>query len=226
MPDETSTPPSLGRWPGIAGLAFCALVVAGFVIQGSPAEASADDAAILKYYTDSGNQLRQVIGAALIGAGLLCFLGFLVGLRSASTKATGSDAPLPALAFASGVVYVALFYVSVAVGTSLSAAESDVFELDPDTARVVLTIGNFWLFGFAAMAASPLVGATSLVSRRTGLLPPWLTWAGFVVAVLLLPAPILYGLPMALFLLWALATSIVLLRSLPRQAQVVTGASS
>ena len=215
----------MGRWPGIAGLAFCALVVAGFVIQGSPAEASADDAAILKYYTDSGNQLRQVLGAALIGLGLLCFLGFLVGLRSASTRA-GSNAPLAAFAFTSGVVFVALFYVSVAVGTSLSAAESDVFELDPDTARVVLTIGNFWLFGFAAMAASPLVGATSLVSRRTGLLPPWLTWTGFVVAVLLLPAPILYGLPMALFLLWTLATSIALLRSLPRQTQVVTGAAS
>ena len=123
-------------------------------------------------------------------------------------------------------MFAALFYVSVAVGTSLSVAESDVFELDPDTARVVLTIGNFWLFGFAAMAASPLVGATSLASQRTGVLPRWLTWAGFVVAVLLLPAPILCGLPMALLLLWTLATSIVLLRSLPRHAQVVTGASS
>ena len=225
MLDETATPPSLGRWPGIAGLAFCALVVAGFVIQGSPAEATADDAAILKYYTDSGNQLRQLIGAALIGLGLLCFLGFLVGLRSASTRA-GSSAELAAFGFTGGVVFVTLFYVSVAVGTSLSVAESDVFELDPDTARVVLAIGNFWLVGFAAMAASPLVGATSLVSRRSTLLPRWLTWAGFVVAVLLLPAPILYGLPMVLFLLWTLATSIVLLRSLPRQAQVVTGASS
>jgi len=215
MQAADSTNPSVGRWPGIAGLAFCALVVVGFVIQGSPAEASADDAAILKYYTDSGNQLRQVIGAVLIGIGLLGFLGFLVGLRTASIRETGSDAPLPALAFASGVVFAALFYIAVAVGTSLSfaASASDVFELDPDTARVVLAIGNFWLVGFAAMAASPLVGATSLISKRTGLLPRWLTWAGFVVAVLLLPAPILFGFPMLLFLLWTLATSIALLRS-------------
>jgi hypothetical protein len=187
------------------------LVVIGFVVQGTPAEATASDTEIIDYYTDSGNQFRQTLGATLIGVGLLCFLGFITGLRAATAaQASNSEAPLPQLAFASGLVFVTLFYASIAIGTALSATDSDVFELDPDTARIVLTIGNFWLFGFAALAAAPLVAATSLISLRTGLLPRWLTWAGFVIPILLLPSPIVYGLPMPLVIAWTLATSIVL----------------
>jgi hypothetical protein len=43
---------------------------------------------------------------------------------------------------------------------------SDTFELDPDTARVVLTIGNIWLLSFAGAIGALLVGAASLAPPR------------------------------------------------------------
>ncbi len=70
-----------------------------------------------------------------------------------------------------------------------------------------------------ALAAGLFIGIASYLARRTGLLPGWLTVAGYVAAVLQLAAALFV--PFALFLLWVLIASIVLLRR--RAHSVATG---
>jgi len=61
-----------------------------------------------------------------------------------------------------------------------------------------------------AFAAIALIDAASVVIMRTGILPKWLAYLGFVAAIALLFAVVF--LPMVALPIWVLATSIVLFR--------------
>jgi hypothetical protein len=162
------------RWIGVSGLTHVGLLIVAFIVGKAP-EAEKSDSTILEYYTDSGNQVKQMITAIIALAAVCAFLVFATGLRSMLLD-SGAPSPLPDLAFVGGLVSGTLALAGFAVGTAVPATFvfSDTFELDPDTARIVLTIGNIWLLSFAGASASLLVGAVSLASRRTGLLPAWL----------------------------------------------------
>ena len=202
------------RSVAISGLAFVVLLIVAFPIGTAP-EADASDAKILDYYTDSGNQTRQLITAILLTAAVVSLLVFIAGMRGLLVE-VGAPTPLPDVAFAGGIAAAILALAGWAVGIAVPATFtfSDTFELDPDTARVVLTTGNIWLVTTAGAVGSALVGAVSLASRRTGLLPTWLTWTGLVVAPLMVVTLPLFGLPAILLTLLVLAASIAfLLRS-------------
>jgi hypothetical protein len=61
-----------------------------------------------------------------------------------------------------------------------------------------------------ALSAGLFIGIAAYEARKSGILPGWLTVAGYVVAVLQLAGALF--LPFALFPLWVLIASIVLVR--------------
>ena len=63
---------------------------------------------------------------------------------------------------------------------------------------------------FGMFGAIALIDAASIVILRTGVLPRWLAWLGFVCAVVLLFGVVF--LPMIALPIWLIATSIVLFR--------------
>jgi hypothetical protein len=71
-------------------------------------------------------------------------------------------------------------------------------------------IGFALLLVAGALAAGMFTGVASYLARGSGTLPGWLTGAGYVVAVLQLAAALFF--PFALFPLWVLIASIVLVR--------------
>jgi hypothetical protein len=212
-------PPVRDRWIAVAGLVFVGLLIVAIAVGTAP-EAEKSDATILDYYQDSGNQAKQLAAALIITVALTAFLAFVTGLRLTLVKA-GAPSPLPDLAFVGGLAFAFIALVGIAIGTAVPATLvfSDTFELDPDTARVVLTMGNIWLLSFAGAAGSLLVGATSLASRRVDLLPAWLEWTGLIAAPLILLSLPLFGLGTIAVTVWVLALSaVLLLRSRERPA--------
>ena len=208
---------STARWVGVAGLVLVALLILSFVIVsggqlGAP-EANRSDATILDWYTDSGNQVRYLLGAMIGGIAVIAFLVFLIGFRRLLEQAQ-AEAVLVELAYVGGLVLATLGLVEGAVGSSIAAtfAFSDTFELDPDTARIVLTIGNVWLSAISGIPGALFVGAASLASRRAAFLPGWLTWTGFVLTPLSMLAFPGFGANGLLPLVWVFLASIVLLR--------------
>jgi hypothetical protein len=199
------------RWVGTSGLLFVSLVIIAIAIGTAP-EADATDAEILEYYTDSGNQTKQMVAAIILTAAVIALLVFVSGLRRALL-----DVSVPAVfadvAFLGGSAAALVVLAGWAVGTAVPATFvfSDTFELDPDTARVILTAGNIWLVSFAGAVGSLLVGSVSLASRRIDLLPTWLEWAGLVLAPLMLIALPLFGLAAIVLAVWVLAVSLTLL---------------
>jgi hypothetical protein len=202
------------RWVGLAGLVLVVSLVASILIAFGAPEAIRSDEKILDWYLDSTNQYRFVIGT-MIGEiiGGTALLVFIIGFRR---MLAGADAPdvLVELAYAAGLVFLAVLAVGAAIGSSIAATLifSDNFQLDPDTARIVLTIGNIWIPAFAGIPGAVFLGVTSFACRRTGLLPTWLVWVGFVLTPLMLLAYPGFGINTYLVVVWILLASIVLLR--------------
>ena len=61
----------------------------------------------------------------------------------------------------------------------------------------------------STMSGALVALGTSIVAHRTGLLPRWLSLAGFVVAAVLLVAAFYF--PLFVWIAWVLAVSVVLL---------------
>jgi hypothetical protein len=200
---------SWARWSPATGLLFVALWIVAFAIgEGSP-DSGDSDAAIVSYYTDSGHRARDIVALFLILAASLLFLWFLASLRSRLVRAEGRAGALTAAAFGAGLVSTALWFTAVVVFTSPSFARADTskFQLDPDTFRLLNDLGYSLWFGGTTIAAVT-VAATAVLSRRTGLLPQWLTWLSFAVAATLLVAFLF--IPILIFLGWVLVVSLVL----------------
>jgi hypothetical protein len=201
------------RWVGVAGLVLVLSFVMSFLVGGIAPEAIRSDETILDWYSDSVNQYRFVAGAMIGGILGTSFLVFIVGFRRMLTDARAPEV-LVELAYAAGLVFLAVLAVGGAIGSSIAATLifSDTFELDPDTARVVLTIGNIWIPAFAGIPGAVFLGVTSFACRRAGLLPTWLVWVGFVLAPFVVLAYPGFGLNALLLIVWILLVSIVLFR--------------
>jgi hypothetical protein len=93
-------------WSGLSGVTSLALLAIAFVVGTAP-EADVSDSKIPDYYTDSGNQAKQMISAVLIIGALSVFLVFLTGLRLLLVE-TGTPSPYSELALVGGLVFATL----------------------------------------------------------------------------------------------------------------------
>jgi hypothetical protein len=101
-----------GRLGALAGLAFAVLFLLGTAMLNIPHGAS--DQKLVAWWSESGNQLTAVVSMySSILAGL-CFLAFLVQLRSRLLTAEGGTGGLTTLVVASGAVFVAMLFVAAA----------------------------------------------------------------------------------------------------------------
>jgi hypothetical protein len=208
----------LGIW---AGIAFVVLFVAGFLVLSTPSSSKAKDTVKWqRWWLDSGHRAGAVIGAYLMVLGLLAFLWFLSSLRDRLGEGGG-------LAVTFGSVFVAMGLVSALIRAAIPGGK--IFASTPvpgsDFARQFDNIGMAILLVAGALAAGGFLIAASYLARQNGLLPGWLTIAGYLVGVLQLAAGLFF--PFVLFVLWVLVATIVLLRrSAPTAATPATSSAA
>jgi len=197
------------RLASISGIASAALAAGGIALMSSSPGNS--DEEIVSWFDDSGNRARLWIGTALFACSILAFVWYASGLRE-TLRVHAGEQPA-ALAFGGAIVFAALALTSMALGLGIVATidfGSD-FRVDPNTARLVETFGYLPIFA-GAMALSLTVGAASTAARRTGIFPGWVTLPGYVLAPALLLSVPLWGLPLGVFAIWMLVTSVLMLR--------------
>jgi hypothetical protein len=208
------------RWERLGaatGIIFVLLGVLALVIGGQPAP----DQDIVQVFVD--NRERLLLQSFLVGVASIFFLWFLGSLRSYLHAAEGGTGRLSAVAFAGGILFMALGMFSLTVSYALARAMARLG--DPDTSRafygLIIVASDLMFFPLVA-----LTGASSLVILRTKALPGWLGWLGIVVAVLSLSrgtaffvesgpfssAGMLENVGIMAFMLWLLLTSILLVR--------------
>ncbi|MBA3472382.1 MAG: hypothetical protein H0T57_03995 [Rubrobacter sp.] len=98
--------------------------------------------------------------------------------------------------------------VEIAHPATLSRFEN--FEPDSQLVFTSLALAS-WLYHFCQVGTSVLVTATSLLALRTGVLPIWLAWAGFVVALLALLHVLIPLLGALVGMLWIAVVSVLML---------------
>jgi hypothetical protein len=199
----------VSRWAPISGVIFVALWIALFVVAKDPGDT---DAEITAYFADDGNRTRQVWTFFLVLGAALFFVWFLTVLRGRLAEAEGRSGPLTALAFGAGLVAVGLWLVAdvffSAVSFAVDFTENELYTVEPNTFRLLDNMGYaLWFSG--TTIASLVVIASSILSVRTGFLPKWIGWVGFVAAATMLVA--FFFIPFLIWLGWVLVVSLVLL---------------
>ncbi len=205
------------RWGPIAGIVFVVLFVAGVSIGLNFPDSDDSAAKIAEYYNDSGDRAQLIIGSYLIVLSGVFFLWFLASLRSRLLLAEGAPGRLTAIAFGSGLVFTALVMTAGAIFMTVAAdiTFGDNKFVSVEGARLLPVLGYPILLIAAMFAAIAMIDATSVLIMRTGTLPRWIAWFGFVTAVLLLFA--VFFIPLLFLMFWVLAVSIAMLRLQPAQ---------
>jgi hypothetical protein len=208
------------RWGPLAGIAFVVLFVVGFSLNNIP---SADDstAKIFSFYNDSGDRAQLIISSYVLWLAALFFFWFIAGLRARLLAVEGAPGRLTSISFGGGLVFIAMLMAAAACFASI--AGDITFGGDDfvgaqgarflDGARFIPELGFPLLLIGGAFAAIAMVDAASILIVRTGMLPSWIGYFGFVAAVGLLFAG--FFLPILLFLLWVLFASVAMLRRAP-----------
>jgi hypothetical protein len=201
----------------LAGLAFSLFFFVGVAMLNTPEGAS--DAELVAWWSDSGNQTAAVVSMYLFVLAGLCFLVFLVKLRSRLLAAEGGAGELSALVVASGVVFVSMLFVAAAarglIGFAVKSPPADESLPGADVLRYVPQFGHAVTGTGALLAAAVTMAATSLLIVRTAVFGRWLAWVGGVAAlVVVVAAAVLSAVYVTpVLLVWTVAVSAAMTRS-------------
>jgi magnesium-transporting ATPase (P-type) len=203
------------RWGGIAGIVFAVLFVVGFLFVADTPEGDESNAEWVRHFADSDNRRMIIIGVIVWALAVLAFLVFLGVLRERLRSASPGAEWISTVAFASGLVFVAML-AAAGLGAGSVAASVEFSDApvprDADVLRTFDSLGFGALLLFGSATAGLLIITTSVVGGRAGFLPRWLVVTGYVAGVIVLLGG-LFFIPLALFVLWMIAVGIVLLRS-------------
>jgi hypothetical protein len=164
-------------------------------------------ATFTRYYENSGNRVHLIVAAVLLSLAALAWIVTVNGLRErigdgiAARIATTAAAATGALI---GVCGTLLAVIPAAMAFSSAPAPG------ADVARYVPIAGYLGLTFFAMPMAGLTVTCVCVGALRTAALPRWLAYLGVVASVALVASFEFF--PMALFVVWVIATAVVLAR--------------
>ena len=205
-----------GQLGALAGVAFAVLFFLGTASLNIPHGAS--DQKLVAWWSESGNQLTSVISMYCFIVAGLCFLAFLVPLRTRLLTAEGGTGALTTLVVASGAVFVAMLFVAAAsrgvVGFAIKSPGDNESLPGTDTLRYLPQTGYAALGAGGLLAAAVAMSATSWLIVRTAVFGRWLAWVGAAAAFVIVAAnAALVGMiAIPAMLVWALATSAAMWR--------------
>jgi hypothetical protein len=203
------------RGANVAGIVFVVVYVVGVLMAldapdvGGLSSAQADQK-ILTYLSTTNHRVEHVVGAYLLVVAAVAFVWFCLGLRARFEALAPGDATAGRLVAALSAVGATLM---IAAGMTSAVVAGDVsgggnpLPVDGDAARVVMSPTYPLLFVAFALIAAALIATASVVTLRSGALPRWLGYTGWL-AVLGGIVSVAF-IPFALPLLWFLAVAIV-----------------
>ena len=200
-----------GRLGAVSGIVFAVLFLASLFVPDLPSGSDAN--------ASSGARSSVIITAYLMGLAGIAFLGFLASLYRGLREAEGEAGTLATLALAAGVLFVAMLYASGSAWVAVPAGIEFGQEPQPtsDVAIWLTQLGFGTLLAYGMFSAIVVIVATSVLALRKAVLPGWLAWTGLVCAALLVFG--VFYVPMIALPVWAIATSVAMLKHPAAQAQ-------
>lgn len=209
----------LERLAPLSGLVSVILVVFGAIVISNydylpPAEKVADFL--------NGNSTRVSTGAYIASISAFFLIWFASSVRSALIEREGGTGRLSTVAFGGGVVAAAAMGTSFTAILSAGQRAGAPGGISPIGA---VTMFDFWgqvMGQMFAISLAALIGATAVLSLRTGVFPAWFGWVSALVTLGLLT-------PFAYFILffamvWLLVVSIWLYVKGGQEKEATAGA--
>jgi hypothetical protein len=178
---------SYAKYGAATGLISVILLLVGFlIVTPSPPDLSASAEEFSQYFIDEQDGIRA--GILIVSLALFAFIWFL-GSLAQTLRVTAGAPRLPSIAFAGGVIAVALLAVTL---TAFAAAAFRPEETSPELTRALNDVGVM-VAAPASAALAALFAATALVILRGGGLAEWLGWlCGATAVAQLLPLGVIF----------------------------------
>lgn len=209
---EVTTPParrlSSPRAAALAGVLFAVLFTTALALLRSalPETLTADTD-----WVESGTTTRVSIGLSLVPFAGIAFLWFMGVVRDRFKDA--EDQLFSSVFIGSGLLFLAMLFVSSAIAGGLITTaplltdEQSRSEITTFGRAVMLQVTNI----YALRMAGVMLISLATMWLRTGVMPKWLAFATYAVAIVLLLVTTLSLWATLIFPLWVLAVSILIL---------------
>jgi hypothetical protein len=219
-PLQAGSPLRTPRAAAVAGIIFSVFLIAALVLLRLSVPSNPRVAG--SWLTDSGRRTAVNVGLSLIPFAGIAFLWFIGVLRDRIGHR--EDRLFATVFLGSGLLFVAMLFVSAAVAAGLFAAVSrssgppgpDILVLGRDITGLLLNV-------YSMRMAAVFTLTTVTIARRTEIVSRWLTVAGVVAALVLLVAVSFSDWVELLFPAWILALSIDILVAGPKVSPGSTG---
>jgi hypothetical protein len=200
---------SLARYAPLSGVVFVVLYVVSTIIglSDSP-DFPGTSQEITEYYTDKKDEI--FVATVIAAVATPFYIWFLGCLRSGIARLEGGTTRLASTAFGAGIAAGAAGIGGVMINLMGALRIDEEGAIDPATATAYWDISQ--VLGYAAVPALIAAGliATGLASLRyRALLPAWLAYLSFVLAIINVIPPISW-LGTLIGVLWVLVVSILL----------------
>ena len=197
------------RFGGISGILYVVLFIPAYVVGYPDAPTSTSNG--FEYF-NAGQTAFLFFNGILPIFAVFFFLWFLGILHGLLRRAEGEGVGLSSAALAGGVMFATLAWAGVAVEISHPATLARFANFQQNAQLVFLSLAlSSWLYHFCQIGTAVLVSATSLMALRTNILPAWLAWVGFVIALFALLHFLIPLIGSAAGLLWVAVVSVLML---------------
>jgi hypothetical protein len=197
------------RSAAVAGIAFSVLFVLALVLVRVAIPKDPNDAGV--WLTDKSRRDLVLLGLGLVPFAGIAFLWFVGVVRDRIGEA--EDRFFATVFLGSGLLFVALLFVTAALAAGLVASagdnagiftSSDAWEVGRRATYQLMTV-------YAMRMAAVFTIATSTILRRVGLAPRWLVVSGYATGIVLLVTLAFANWIELLFPVWVLVVSVYVL---------------
>jgi hypothetical protein len=199
------------RAAGIAGLVFAALfVTSALLLYRQPARGAGADA-IAAWYLSHNVKALGLFGLYLAPFAGIAFLWFVATIRS--RIGAREDRFFATVFLGSGILFVVMLWAAAAAaGSPLAAVRfQGAPPPSPDVFVFARGLAYTLMYVYGVRAAAVFMMVSSTIALRTGVLPRWLVWLGFAVALVLLFSVSYFRGFVLLFPAWVTIVSVELL---------------
>ncbi|HEY6571165.1 MAG TPA: hypothetical protein VIZ22_12795 [Candidatus Limnocylindrales bacterium] len=196
----------------VAGLLFAGLFTAAFLMLRTDALFDAEDP-LLGMLFARGEDLSSFIGGVYLApfAGIM-FLWFIAVIRDQIGER--EDRFFATVFFGSGVLFVALLFVTAALASAPSVSVRYLHQPTPsvETIDTLRSLSYTVAFAFMNRAAGVFLFATATIGLKTGVFPRWFSLISYVLGAVLLIAVSFLEVALLVLPAWVAVVSLFILR--------------
>jgi hypothetical protein len=219
-PLQAGSPLRTPRAAAVAGIIFSVLLIAALVLL--RLSVPADTGVPGSWLTNHGRRTAVDVALSLVPFAGIAFLWFIGVLRDRIGRR--EDRFFGTVFLGSGLLFVAMLFVTAAVaGGLLAAASASSSPLGSDVLALGRDVTGLLLNVYSMRMAAVFTLTTVTIARRTEIVSRWLTVAGVVTALVLLIAVSFSDWVELLFPAWILALSLDILLAGRKVAPGSTG---